>query len=665
MPVEKRLFSKNTLCLLIVFIIATTILLLISSRQSSRDNAAAPTPSITRTSSIKTIVSTDVVGPAVYAGDTFGSRFYTESGINISNVKSLKLAWRYSSGDANTGQVGPQVPMNMGFECSPIVCDNRLIVVTPTEAIVALDPSSGAELWRFEPANYSHLFQANRGPACWIGPVSDHHRYRILYSSWRNLYELDATTGKPIDEFGDHGTIDLSEGLDRGHPEMMRFNSPPLIVGNTAICGGQINDNFRTYAPSGDVRAYDIHSGKIIWTFHPIPVDHTDPASKTWLDRSAARTGGANVWSMMSYDPKSGLAYLPTSSPSNDFYGGTRPGIGLYADSIVCINAATGKVKWFYQLVHHNLWDYDIPAEPLLFNYRRGNNLIPAVAVATKMGRIFLFNRMTGVPLFPIKEVAVPKSNVPGEWTSPTQPMQVLPPPLVAQAGSSYNVTESNPSEFTNTSEFPGKIAMGSIYTPPSLNGFVQFPGFLGGCNWAGMTYDKASGLIITTANNLGHYIRLYSKANEQPKENPMIGTPYWVLTREYWDNNKVPLTKPPWGIIVGIDPVTGQIRWKHPLGYLPQANKIPGYQHLGSLVVGGCVSTATDLVFVAGTSDSHLRALKGSTGKELASFTLPNVGAALPIIYSVKGREYVVICCGGHGAFNTDHKDQVLAFSL
>jgi len=321
MTVEKRLISNSAVCLLTALIIALSGLALILSDQRIKPSIA--TPSITYTSPIDTPSPAKVVGPLVYAGDSFGSRFYPEHQIGPDNVKSLKVAWSYSTGDARTGQIGPQGPTNMGFECSPIVCDNRLIVVTPTEAMVALDPSSGAQLWRFEPANYTHVYQASRGSGCWVGPATDSHKYRIFYSYWRKLYELDAVTGKPINEFGSHGSIDLTKGLDRGHPDMMRFNSPPLIVGNTVICGGQINDNVRSFAPPGDVRAYDIHSGKIVWVFHPIPVDNNDPASKTWLNGSAAQTGAANVWSMMSYDPQAKLAYFPTSSPSNDFVQAT------------------------------------------------------------------------------------------------------------------------------------------------------------------------------------------------------------------------------------------------------------------------------------------------------------------------------------------------------
>ncbi len=608
-----------------------------------------------------------VVGPALYAGDAYGSRFYSETQITPLNVNALQLEWDYSTGDAKTAETKGQLASSIGFECSPIICNGHMIVVTPTEALVALDPGSGEMLWRFEPPNYSHLAQVNRGASCWLGPKDDPHPYRILYSSGRKFYEVDANTGKLIETFGNRGMIDLADGIDQGHPEMVLYNSPALIVGDTAICGSGIDDDVRADSPLGEVRAFEIQTGKLRWSWDMIPRSKNDPARKTWEGTSGDTTGSGNVWSMMSYDASRHLVYLPTSSPSNDDFGGTRLGNNQYCNSIVCLNSDTGKLIWSFQLVHHDIWDYDIPAQPLLFDFNKNAESIPAVAVATKMGRIFLFNRITGVPLFPIHEVPVPQSDVPGERTSPTQPMQDLPPPLVPQTIGPSDAWGVDATGEAFAYKIFSQLRTGPIFNPPSLHGTVHNPGRYGGCNWAGMTYDQKDGLIITTAINDPFFQQLVYRPDNTGNYGPfpMLGTPFYAQIGELASPQGIPMVKPPWGKIVAIDPVTGQFRWEHPVGYIPEAANIPGYKEMGSPVVGGAITTASGLTFLAGTRDGHLRAFASNTGEELASFPLPSVGASLPMIYTVNGREFIVICSGGHGFLRSAIDDHVMAFSL
>ncbi len=609
-----------------------------------------------------------IVGPSVYGGDTFGGRYYPETQITPQNVASLQMEWDYSSGDGKSASVQGQLASSIGFECSPIICHHHLIVVTPTEALVALDPSSGEQLWRFEPPNYTTLAQVSRGAACWSGPQNDPHPNRILYTCRSTFCEVDADTGKLIESFGNHGVIDLAAGVGRGHPEMVRYNSPCMIVGDTAVCGSAIDDDVRADSPSGEVRAFDIHTGQVKWSWDMIPRDKLDPARKTWGGDSADKTGSGNVWSMMSYDAPRHLIYLPTSSPANDEYGGTRVGDNHYCNSIVCLNADKGTMIWFYQLVHHDLWDADIPAEPLLFDFHKQGETIPAVAVATKMGRVFLFNRVTGVPLFPIREVPVPQTDVPGEVTSLTQPLQDLPPPLVPQTLSPDDAWGPNPDAEKAAYHYLSAFRTGPIFTPPSLVGNTHNPGRYGGCNWAGMAYDQKDALIITTVTNAPFYQKLVTQ-NENARTNkvfPMYGSPYGVDIAEL-SLNGFPVIKPPWGKIVAIDPATGQIRWQHPVGYIPEAEAahLSGYEQMGSPVVGGAITSASGLTFLAGTRDQHLRVFSSATGREIVSFPLPSVGASLPMIYTVNGREYIVICSGGHGFLRSSVNDIVMAFSL
>ena len=594
-------------------------------------------------------------GPSFYGSDSYGTRFYSQNEITPQNVKSLKVVW-----DIQTGDAVSEAPNGAAFECSPIVSDGNLVVVSPGSALMALNPLTGKIRWRFTPHNAAII--NNRGLAVWKGPAGTEHSERIVYAVDSLLYEVDSHTGQVISRFGDHGHVNLT----------VRFNSPPLIVGDTILCGSQVGDNIRANADSGKVRAFDVHTGALRWSFDPVPHDKNDPAVKTWPSHLPNETGAGNVWSFLSYDPVNRLVYLPTSSPSNDSYGGTRTGSNLYCNSIVCVDAATGVRRWSFQLVHHDLWDYDLPSQPLLFDFPRNGKLVHGVAVTTKMGRMFLFDRLSGQPLFPIKEVPVLKSDVPGEQSFPTQPMAVLPPPLSPQQVRLEDAWGPNPAELAESQSLFSKNRLGAIYTPPSLQGTIQVPGIIGGCNWSGMAYDPQRHLIVTTTNHFPILSKLYSRTDKTQHpmgfgdgSGQMEGTPFeasWTLLRTA---DGIPRIKPPWGTLVAVDPVTGQIAWQTPLGFIPAAENVPGYKGFGSPSLGGALTTASGLTFVAGTLDNHLRAFETQTGKEVASFSLPAGGQALPMIYSVGKKEYLVICCGGHWILGDKFSDHIVAFAL
>ncbi len=571
-------------------------------------------------------------GPAVYGGDPGGTRFYESSQVSpasqitAGNAARLRVAWDVQTGDA-------ALPAGQGaaFECQPIVCAGHLVVVTPSAALLALDPATGQTLWRFDPPGRRGTGN-NRGCSLWHASGPDAHPDRLLYPAGHWLYEIDGRTGQAVASFGAAGRIDIARGLSRGHARMIVYNSPPLVAGNLALCGSQIGDNVRVDAADGAVRAFDVHTGALVWAFHPLVLRPGGP-------------GAANVWSLMSYDPALGRVYLPTTSPSNDSYGGTRPGPDPGSDSLTCLSLATGKRVWAQQLVHHDLWDYDLPAEPVLFDFTRGGKVVRGVCQVTKMGRMFLFDRVSGRPLFPMRELPVPASGVPGECASPTQPSEILPPPLVPQTG---------------------------IFEPPSLRGTVQSPGILGGCNWSGAAYDPKSRLVVTTTNNLPMLIRLYRRGSKHARHGfdndgggQMLGTSYEASWDYLRTPSGVPEARPPWGTIAAVDPFSGRIAWQHPLGWMPQAVSLPGYKGFGSPSFGGAITTASGLTLVAGTLDHHLRVLVTRTGREIAALPLPAGGQSLPMIYTAGGREYVCLCCGGHWMLGDPFSDHIISFAL
>jgi len=488
------------------------------------------------------------------------------------------------------------------------------------------------------------------------------------------LLAIDARTGQACADFGSNGAIDLSAGLRNATRGLYAVTSPPAIVGDSVIVGSAVGDNGRFDASPGVVRAYDARSGKLLWSWDPIPRQDSDPAAETWRGDKVRTTGAANVWSTISADRERGMVYLPTTSPSPDFYGGRRLGDNLFANCVVAVEAKTGKVVWHFQVVHHDIWDYDVAAQPVLFSLVRDGRQIPAVAIGTKMGQVFVLDRQTGKPLFPVEERAVPQSDVAGEQASPTQPFSAL-PALGLQKAEPWGRTDE---ELAIAKEQFAPLRYEGLFTPPSLRGSVVAPANVGGINWSGMTVDSDRQILVTNVNRLASVVRLIPRAEFADAGGsrlgeelaPQSGTPFGMARRVFrLPLGRLPATKPPWGTLAAIDLATGKLRWEVPLGYMLDPKQEPRATEWGSTNLGGAITTAGGLVFVAASLDGHLRAFDTETGKELWRAELPAGGQATPMTYRAgpagKQKQYLVIAAGGHARLGTKLGDYVVAFSL
>jgi quinoprotein glucose dehydrogenase len=638
-------------------------------------------------SSLHSFAATDAAKEGVdwpaYGRDAGGARYSPLSQINRGNVGRLKPAWTYRTG---AEEVKAASSNNAAFEATPILVDGLLYLTTPYNRVIALDPATGRERWTYDPQvpldrRYSEL--TSRGASAW--PAADDRRANKIKAARRifvatidaRLIALEAETGKPISGFGENGQVDLTREvrvLDRGDYQV---TSPPAVIGGLVVVGSSIGDNRGVELERGVVRAYDALTGKLRWSWDPIPKDERDPARKTWAGESAAKTGAANAWSIISADPERDLVFVPTGSPSPDFYGGERKGDNRYANSVVALKASTGKVVWHFQVVHHDLWDYDVPAQPMLINLRRDGREIPAVAVGTKMGLIFVLDRRNGKPVFPVEERPVPQTTVPGEETSPTQPFPKLPRPLVPHRLKPEDIWGLNDKDRDWCRERVASLRNEGIYTPPSVEGTLAIPGNGGGMNWSGMSFDPARNLLFTNTNHLPFVVKLiprdeYNEMRETDAFNRFkgefgrqTGTPYVMYRERLFAPSGVPCFAPPWGRLTAVDLTTGEIRWETPFGEVPQLAPSGKAAEFGSFNIGGSMVTAGGLVFIAAAMDEKLRAFDVETGKMLWEGQLPASAQAAPMTYAVGGKQFVVICAGGHGKIGTKRGDYVVAFEL
>jgi quinoprotein glucose dehydrogenase len=612
-----------------------------------------------------------------YGRDPGGERFSPLDAIRRENVASLQVAWTFRTGDAYQPKDGRPT----AFEATPLHVDGTLYLSTPVGRVIALDPVTGQQRWAFDakvPREAGYGDFASRGVSTW---ERGGERRIFVATIDARLIALDARTGQPIQGFGEKGTVDLRKGLriaPRGFADY-QVTSPPAVIGNTIVVGSAIQDNATTTEPSGEVRAFDAMTGKLKWSWDPIPQDPSAVGADTWKNKSAARTGAANAWSMIVADPARNLVFVPTSSPSPDYFGGERLGDNLFADSVVALRADTGARVWHFQTVHHDLWDYDVASPPILFDWRKDGRTVAAVGVASKTGHLFVLDRETGTPLIPVEERAVPKSDVPGEEAAPTQPFPTAPRSLARTsltADAAWGLTDEDRAWCRDTM---GKLRSDGFFTPPSLRGTLVVPGNAGGMAWGGIAHDPVNGLLIMPVNNLAAEVRLIPRDTVDTERKagrfsgdfeyaPQRGTPYALVRRLLLGPKAhLPCTPPPWGTLAAIRAATGEIAWQVPLGQFPGTEKATEAGKGGSIALGGPIATAGGLVFTAGTLEAAIYAFDVQTGQQLWKGTLPTSARSTPMTYLGRdGRQYVVISAGGHGiSIGPPLGDYVVAFAL
>jgi quinoprotein glucose dehydrogenase len=645
-------------------------------------------------------------GWPTYGGDPGGQRFSNSSQITRDNIGQLHPVWTFHTHAVDTSAQREQLP---SFEATPVLSGDTLYFTSPFDVVFAVDARTGEERWHYDPVLKPLTPEGivtSRGVALWNGRV-------FSGTLDARLLALDAKTGKPCADFGNNGSIDLSRGVHFQGIGFYGMTSPPTVVGNVVVVGSTVGDNQQVDIESGVVRGYDAISGKLLWTWEPLP----------WAENQKIRTGAGNVWGVISADPVLGLVYLPTGSAAPDIYGGMRPGDNRDANSIVALDAKTGKKVWSFQVVHHDVWDYDIPSEPILFTWRG----TPAIAVTTKMGMIFIFDRRTGQPLIPIEERLVPQSDVPGERTSPTQPFQNIPSlaPLVMGESSSEVCRRQI-----------AKLRYEGIYTPPSLKGSLNYPGPTGGVNWGGAAIDPNTGILYANTNRIASITRLVPRQREKlekyenkfmervagpylfrkkfwtllfiavfvaacairrsfnpgwsplavailgaafiggyhsqphPAPAPMIDhfgyelspqrkSPYLFERHPLVDSQGLSCTPQPWGAIGAVNLNTLTKIWEKPLGTMIEG------QNTGIRNFGGPIVTASGLVITAGAEDLWLRVFDSASGEELNKVPLPVPAVATPMTYTLDERQYVVVAAGGHGDGTTTLGDSLVAFAV
>ncbi len=603
-----------------------------------------------------------------YAGDAGAMGYSPLTDIDRGNVSGLEVAWTWNTDEEPLA--GPRLPVPGAsvrpgaFEVTPLVVNDTMYLSTPYNRVVALDASSGQEIWAYDPETIEWGQPPNgtgfvhRGIAIWSGTEG---RRIFLNSRWR-LIALDAATGETIEDFGHGGEIDLTEHLqwptNRLHYTQ---TSPPVIYGDLVILGNGLWDGFSyDRDPPGHILAFDVHTGELRWRFNLIPQEG-EFGNDSWEDDSWDHVGHTNAWAPLSVDTERGLVFAPIGTPSNNYYGGGRKGDNLFAESLVVLDATSGERVWHFQAVHHGLWDWDLPSQPTLFPLTVEGRSIDAVAISTKMGFLFVFDRETGEPVWPIEERPVPQSDVPGERTSPTQPFPTMPPPFARQGFSEEDLTDFTPELHAEARAFIRSYRMGPIFAPPSMEGTIISPGIIGGGNWGGTAVDPETGY-------------LYVKSSNQPAL-LVIGPADPDRTEGTYDvdrsrrrlrlPNGLPIYRPPYGTLTAYDLTVGEIAWQRPIGDTPAIRQNPALDgvdlpdRLGVSGAPGPIVTAGGLVFLTG-GGNVLYAIDSQSGEELWAGDLGQVGYANPMTYRTReGRQYVVIATGrGQGT-------RLMAFAL
>ncbi len=616
---------------------------------------------------------TDGVSWLHYAGDAGSTKYVPLDQIDRTNVRDLEIAWRWPTADLNSRP-------ESNYRATPLFVDGVLYVTAGYErSAVALDAATGAPIWVYtydEGARAATAPRRNSGRGVSYWADGDDRRILLITPAFF-LIALDADTGVPIPTFGKDGVVDLRLGLSRPiDPEVdpLGSSSPAMIVGDVAVVGSALPSGSappRPDMPPGDVRGYDVRTGDLLWTFHTIP----QPGAyghETWLEGSWAGNGNAAVWTPMSADPELGYVYLPTEAATGDYYGGHRPGDNLFTQSLVCLDAATGERIWHFQTVHHGIWDYDNPAPPILVDIVVDGREIRAVALVTKQGFVFVFDRVTGESVWPIEERPVPQTDVPGEWTAPTQPFPTKPAPFDLQGVTEADVLDLTPELEAQALEILSHFRIGPLFTPPSVatlegtKGTLQVPGSQGGANWPGGSVDVETG-ILYVSSSLDPSIQALVEPDPERSSMRYVRTSRLPgLELEGGDGPQgLPLLRPPWGRITAIDLNTGDHVWQMANGEAPEY--VRDHPALAGVEIGywgrperaGTLVTRTLLLagegggmFAGpGSGGNKLRAHDKATGEILAELELPGNQSGVPMSYELDGRQYVVVAVGAPGA--------------
>jgi quinoprotein glucose dehydrogenase len=629
------------------------------------------------------LVLADDAGWQTYGGAEGGGRYSAAKQINRDNVADLDLAWSYNTG---AQERHPELLALSGFQVTPILlpesAGGHLVLCTPFNRVIALNPESGEERWVFDPkidlTPYAGRFNC-RGLTQWTDSEAEAgqscaHRL-ILATNDRRLMAIDGANGQLCEGFGEQGIVDVTPIIVQIEPanqlKGMQLMSPVAIVNDTIVIGGTANKFKDVGSMNGALRAFDVRTGELKWVFDTLvrePGGEYEPTPYT--------VGGANVWSTMSWDSERDLLFAPTASPSPNFYGALRPGDNRYANSVLAIRVSTGELVWHQQLVHHDVWDWDLPTHPILVDITRNGEKIPVVVQLTKTGVVFVFHRETGEPFHAIEERPVPTDGVPGDQLSPTQPFPVRPPPLMK-----VGLTPDDAFGFTFVDrgacrKMIESMRTGGYYTPPSEEGTIMYPMVGGGSNWAGGTFDPKRNVLVTPISQVPFFVKLVPNEEIEPSDDPMAGMPMgppdFIKGAEYGLHLGPllspffsPCSKPPWSVLVAVDVEAGEILWKRPLGVLDKLMPVPIPLEFGTPFAGGGISTGGDLVFIGASYDNRFRAFDIDTGDILWEAHTPYSANATPMTYEVNGRQFVVVAAGGHSWSPLPKGDVVLAYAL
>ena len=596
-----------------------------------------------------------------YASDKASSKYSPLDQINAENFKDLTIAWKWESPDKKILEVHPDL-YTWVWESTPLVIDGVMYISTSMSQVAAIDATRGETRWVYDPESWKNGIPSNagfahRGVEYW----EDGDDQRIIIGTVDGfLIALNAEDGQPIPTFGDNGRVDLTEGLRREVPRnLYGMSSPPIITQDVIVAGSKVHDRPESdIMPPGDVRGFDVRTGEQLWTFHSIPQEE-EFGTDTWANESWKTNGAANAWAMLSADDELGYVYIPFGTPQNDFYGGERLGDGLFGETLVCLNAQTGERIWDFQIAHHGLWDYDLPAAPNLVDIEVDGKLVKAIAQPTKQAFLFVLNRVTGEPIWPIEERAVPQSTVRGEKTSATQPFPTKPLPYDRQGVTEEDVIDFTPELRAKALDILKGYNYGTLYTPHTVEKpTVMMPGWAGGSSWAGAAVDPETGTAYISSVTFPIQVRMTDTLSQFP--HPLVGIP---STMETMDG--IPLWKPPYGRITAIDLNTGDHTWMSPLGDLAHAHeelKKLDLPPTGRPSRGHMLLTKTMLV--VGQEGNTQRSESGQnefviyepklvafdkqTGATVGEVALPRNATAAPITYMVDGKQYVAVATGG-----------------